>query len=83
MERQEDLLLLGFRRKKSIALCPEPEEVKALCRNRATKRCCTLLTQNESQIGYKAYNCGMLRLAAIHCAAFVEYAEQKHKEAFW
>jgi UDPglucose 6-dehydrogenase len=30
MERQEDLLLLGFRRKKSIALCAAPKDVKAL-----------------------------------------------------
>jgi hypothetical protein len=84
MERQEDLLLLGFRRKKSIALCAAPKDVKALCRYRATKRWRTLLTQNKSRIGYKAYNCGMRkRLAAILWAAFVEYAEEKHEEAFW
>jgi len=78
MERQEDLLLLGFRRKKSIALCAAPENVKA------TKPWSTLLTQNKSRIGYKAYNCGMRkRLAAILWAAFVEYAEEKHEEAFW
>jgi hypothetical protein len=80
MERQEDLLLLGFRRKKSIALCRAPKEIQALCRNRATKRWSTLLTQNKSRIGYK---CGMRkRLGEIHWAAFVKYAKAKHKEAF-
>jgi hypothetical protein len=80
MERQEDLLLLGFQRKKSIALCRAPKEIQALCRNRATKRWSTLLTQNKSRIGYK---CGMRkRLGEIHWAAFVKYAKAKHKEAF-
>jgi hypothetical protein len=50
MERQEVLLFLGFRRKKSIALCAAPKDVKALRRYRATKRWSTLLTQNK--IGY-------------------------------
>ena len=80
MERQEDLLLLGFRRKKSIALSRASKEIKALCRNRATKRWSTLLTQTKSRIGY---NCGMRkRLGEIHWAAFVTYAEANHKEAF-
>jgi hypothetical protein len=73
MERQEDLLLLGFRHKKSVALSPMPQKVKALCRNRATKRWSTLLTQNKSRIGC---NCGMRkRFGEIHWAAFVKFAE--------
>ena len=80
MERLEDLLLLGFGHKKSVALSPMPQKVKALCRNRATKRWSTLLTQNKSRIGY---NCGMRkRLGEIHWAAFVKFAETTHKEAF-
>ena len=81
MERQEDLLLLGFRRKKSISLSRASKEIKALCRNRATKRWSTLLTQNKSRIGY---NCGMRkRLGEIHWAALVNYAEAEHEEAFF
>jgi hypothetical protein len=73
MVRQKDLLLLGFRRKKSIALCAAPENVKA------TKPWSTLLT-HKSRIGY---NCGMRqRLGEIHCAAFVKFVETTHKEAF-
>jgi hypothetical protein len=80
MERQEDLLLLGFRRKKSIPLSPMPKKVSALCRNCATKRWSTLLTHNKSWIGY---NCGMhKRLGEIHWAAFVKFAEAKQKEVF-
>ena len=65
MERKQELLLLGFRRKMSIAHCRAPQEI-----NCAIKRWGTLLTQNKSRI---AYNCGMRkRLGEIHWAAFVK-----------
>jgi hypothetical protein len=80
MERKEDLLLLGFRRKKSKAVCPAPKKVKALCRDRASKRWSALLTQTKSRIGYK---CGMRkRLGEANWAAFVGYAEAEYKTAF-
>ena len=81
MERKEDLPLLGFRRKPSKAVCPVPAKVKALCRDRASKRWSTLLTLTKSRIGYK---CGMCqRLGEAHWAAFVKYAEAHHKEDFF
>ena len=81
MERKEDLPLLGFRRKPPKAICPAPKKVKALCRDRASKRWSTLLTLTKSRIGY---NCGMRqRLGDANWAAFVEYAEAHHKEDFF
>ena len=81
MERREDLPLLGFRRRKSKAVCPAPANVKAVCRDRASKRWSTLLTITKSRIGYK---CGMrARLGEANWAAFVKYAEAAHKEAFF
>ena len=82
MERKEDLPLLGFRRRKrAAAVCPAPAGVKAICRDRASKRWSALLTQTKSRIGHR---CGMKkRLGEAHWAAFVKYAEAEHKEAFF
>ena len=81
MERPEELPLLGFRRKKSKAVCHVPKKVRALCRDRASKRWSALLTLTKSRIGYK---CGMRqRLGEAHWAEFVRYAEAEHKEAFF
>ena len=81
MERKDQLPLLGFRRKKSKATCPAPKKVKAVCRDRASKRWSALLTLTHSRIGFK---CGMrARLGEAHWAAFVKYAKSEHKEAFF
>ena len=81
MERKEDLPLLGFRRKPSEAVCPAPAKVKALCRDRASKRWSSLLTITKSRIGHR---CGMRkRLGEAHWAAFVKYAEAEFKESFF
>ena len=81
MEPKEALPLLGFRRRRSKAVCPASHAVKQVCRNRASQRWSALLKQTKSRIGYK---CGMRkRLGELHWARFVKYAEAHHKEAFF
>ena len=80
MERREDLPLLGFVRRHPRA-CPARAAVIKVCRKRASKRWSALLTQAKSRIGFK---CGMrARLGETHWAAFVRYAEVRHKAAFF
>ena len=61
--------------------CPASPRVKSVCFNRASNRWSTLRTKTKSRIGY---HCGMRkRLGPVNWAAFVEYAEAKHKTAFF
>ena len=81
MERKEDLPLLGYRRKRSKAVCPAAAPVKSICRDRASRRWSALLTQTDSRIGAR---CGMrARLGEANWAAFVKYAEAEHKDDFF
>ena len=82
MEPKEALPLLGFRRRRrSKAVCPAPQAVRQLCRNRASQRWSALLKQTKSRIGHK---CGMReRLGKVHWATFVKYAEAEFKESFF
>ena len=78
MERKDTLPLLGYRRRPNQGLCPASSAVKAVCRERASKRWSALLTQTKSRIGYK---CGMRkRLGEKHWAAFVRHAEAEYKK---
>ena len=80
MEPAEALPLLGFRRRRNRAVCPAPNEIKKLCRHRASKRWSSLLTQTKSRIGH---NCGMRkRLGDANWAAFVRFANAEFKESF-
>ena len=61
--------------------CPTTAAIRALCRERASKRWSALLTQTRSRIGHR---CGMRkRLGEVHWAAFVRYAEAEHKAALF
>ena len=61
--------------------CPASPRVKSLCFKRASNRWSTLLTKTKSRIGDQ---CGMRkRLGPANWATFVEYAEAKHKTAFF
>jgi len=81
MEPKAALPLLGFRRRRSKGVCPAPQAVRQLCRNRASQRWSALLKQAKSRIGHK---CGMRkRLGEVHWAKFVKYAEAEFKETFF
>ena len=82
MEPKEALPLLGYRRRRSKAVCPASSAVKQVCRRtRASQRWSALLTQTKSRIGFK---CGMRkRLGEKHWAAFVRYAEAEYKKDFF
>ena len=80
-QRPDALPLLGFRRRTPKGGCPTTAAIRALCRERASKRWSALLTQTRSRIGHR---CGMRkRLGEVHWAAFVRYAEAEHKAAFF
>jgi hypothetical protein len=80
MESRNDLPLLGFVRRPPKP-CPASAGVVKVCRERASKRWSALLTQAKSRIGFKF---GMRkRLGGVHWAAFVKYAESRHKAAFF
>lgn len=53
MEPAHDLKHLGFRRRPSKGVCPASDQVKRVCRERASKRWSALLTQTKSRIGRK------------------------------
>ena len=60
--------------------CPSSPRVESICFKRASNRWSALLTKTKSRIGY---HCGMRkRLGPVNWAAFVKYAEDKHKTAF-